>query len=185
MAPNLTEDVTEESNTVPIHHFTQFEKPYESGKKKGQSRTITQLDMGPYKFTKRSVQKNIMYFSCNGCRSDGKITLASANMDDNIENFELRSWPVEHVCVPTRTAHLVREFREKVYKGIFLEPIKSISLIYNEVEIAMTENMSKSDKDDFTSDRPTLRQMISGLTRYRHKFVPRPPTSAVSIKLHF
>ena len=82
---------------VPKHHFTIIEKTYNAGAKKGQSYTSVTLEIGPYRFKRRTVRGEWITFSCNGCQKLGWYERAKARLLENGE-YELAHWPKSHPC---------------------------------------------------------------------------------------
>ena len=55
------------------------------------------LEIGPYKFKRRTVRGECITFSCNGCQKLGWYERASARLLENGE-YELTHWPKSHPC---------------------------------------------------------------------------------------
>ena len=86
----------------PEHQFNVETSTFQTGPKFGLIRTTVTLEIGPHKFSKRTVRKNLVYFQCTGCKSMKFNILAKAQkLSDS--DYKLVDWPdfEHHVC----TAH--------------------------------------------------------------------------------
>jgi hypothetical protein len=86
----------------PVHWFNVETSTFQTGPKSGLIRTTVTLEIGPHKFSKRTVRKNLVYFQCTGCKSLKFNLLAKAQKLGNCD-YKLIDWPEfeHHVC----TAH--------------------------------------------------------------------------------
>ena len=84
----------------PDHRFKIQTKTYRSGPKSGQDHDVVILEIGPYKFSKGVVRKDVAYFNCNSCRKIKISTCAKARIwnEKGYEEYELIDWPTVHVC---------------------------------------------------------------------------------------
>ena len=86
----------------PEHRFNVETSTFQTGPKFGLTRTTVTLEIGPYKFSKRTVRNDLVYFQCTGCKSMKFNILAKAQkLSDS--DYKLVDWPdfEHHVC----TAH--------------------------------------------------------------------------------
>ena len=82
----------------PKHRFNVETKSFQTGKKAGLTRHTVTLEIGKHKFSRGTVRNDIVYFTCNGCKSIKIFTLAKARKWSD-EEYELLDWPVgTHIC---------------------------------------------------------------------------------------
>ena len=84
---------------IPEHRFNVETSTFQMGPKSGLIRTTVTLEIGPHKFSKRTVRKNLVYFQCTGCRSLKVFLSAKAQQLSN-GDYKLVQWPhfANHVC---------------------------------------------------------------------------------------
>jgi hypothetical protein len=87
----------------PEHRFNIETSTFQTGPKFGLMRTTVTLEIGPHKFSKRTVRKNLVYFQCTGCKSMKFNLLAKAQKLSECD-YRLVDWPdfEHHVCTASK-----------------------------------------------------------------------------------
>ncbi len=170
---------------LPEHMFDIRPNVTKKGRKEGALRNFVSLIIPPYVFKKKSGVKSTgkVSFICNGCHKLGHYTYASAikslDKDDN-ETYTLKTWPDEHVCSPTKTDHLVQQFRKALYDSARMKSNRSIPECYNEVKKDFLEDIeSEADKSAFLNDAPTFESMKVNLYRARREVQKRTKSKSL------